>query len=82
MTIRDPDEWEVMAEAWNRGIDAHLEALTERSSADASTGKVRIHPDEVQTLVRRLWERHERDGNEEARTLRSDILTALELEEV
>jgi len=89
MTIRSRDEWAVIAAAWNQGIDSHLEALTERSSADASTGQVNVHPDELHVLLRRLNEAAERepydpDASEAppAASLRSDILTTLDIEEV
>jgi len=89
MTIRSRDEWAVIAAAWNQGIDSHLEALTERSSANASTGEVNVHPDELHVLLRRLFEAGERepyepDSTEEppALGLRSAILTTLDIEEV
>jgi hypothetical protein len=78
MTIRCKDEWRAIAAAWNQGIDSHLEALTERSSADHTTGEVRVHPDELHVLLRRLYE----DGGDEAWSLRSDILSTLDIEEV
>ncbi len=78
MTLRAQDEWNALAAAWNQGIDGHLEALTERSSADATTGKVLVHPDELHVLLRRFAE----DGGEEATMLRVDILSTLEIEEV
>jgi hypothetical protein len=78
MTIRCRDEWAVIAAAWNQGIDSHLEALTERSSANASTGSVNVHPDELHVLLRRLLH----DDGEEATMLRSDILSTLDIEEV
>ena len=89
MTIRSKVEWKAIAAAWNQGIDAHLEALTERSSADAKTGKVNVHPDELHVLLRRLYEAGESepndpDANEDppAMRLRSDILSTLDIEEV
>lgn len=78
MTLRDPDEWQALAAAWNQGIDSHLEALTERSHANASTGSVNVHPAELHTLLRRLYE----SGDESAWGLRSGILTTLGIEEL
>lgn len=78
MSIRDPEEWTMIARAWNQGIDAYLEALTERSSADHKTGKINIHPDELHVFLRRLWE----DGSDEACSLRTSILGTLDIEEV
>ncbi len=78
MTIRSKDEWRAIAAAWNRGIDSHLEALTQRSRADHTTGEVRVHPDELHVLLRRLYEA----DTEEAWGLRSAILSTLDIEEV
>jgi len=78
MLIRCKDEWRAIAAAWNQGIDSHLEALTQRSSADHTTGKVNVHPDELHVLLRRLYE----SGEDEAWSLRSDILQTLDIEEV
>lgn len=78
MTITSRAEWRALAAAWNLGIDAHLEALTERSRADAVTGKVSIHPSELKTLVRRLWEAQ----TEEAHSLRAAIVASLGIEEI
>ena len=94
MRIADRWEWLALAGAWNEGIDAHLEALTVRSSADAHTGEVLVHPAELGTLLRRLWEAYERDeGDPElaernetvgsaAGQLRSAIIDSLGIEEV
>ncbi len=78
MTIRSKVEWKAIAAAWNQGIDSHLEALTERSTANASTGAVNVHPDELHVLLRRLVDAEE----EEATGLRVDILSTLDIEEV
>jgi hypothetical protein len=77
MTIRSQSDWTIIAEAWNQGIDSHLEALTTRSSADASTGQVNIHPDELHVFLRRLLE----SESDEAWALRSDILSTLDIHE-
>jgi hypothetical protein len=77
MLLRGKAEWTALAAAWNQGIDAHLEALTTRSSADHTTGHVLVHPDELHVLLRRLYE----DGSDEAWSLRSDILSTLEIED-
>lgn len=78
MTIRSKSEWKALAKAWNQGIDAHLEALTERSSADSSSGRVNVHPEELHTLLRRLWD----DGSDEAWGLRGSIVYHLGIEEI
>lgn len=78
MTLRSQAEWSAISAAWNQGIDSHLEAITTRSTADASTGKVNVHPEELHVLLRRLFE----DGSEEAWSLRSDILSTLGVEEI
>lgn len=77
MTIKRQAQWSVLSSAWNKGIDAHLEALG-RSTADHNTGKVMIHPEEIHVLCRRLTE----IGNEEADNMRSVILETLGIEEV
>lgn len=90
MLIRSKDEWKAIAACVNQGIDGHLEAITERSSFDSSTGNVNVHPDELHVLLRRLkdiddevfpdwdYEKSESPG----RDLRSVILTTLGIEEV
>lgn len=78
MTIRSQDEWSVITAAWNQGIDSHLEALTSRSFADASSGSMNVHPAELHVLLRRLYE----DGSDEAWSLRSAILSTLDIEEI
>ena len=77
MLIRSQREWEVIAEAVNQGIDSHLEGFT-KSYFNAYTGEIRIHPSELHILIRRLGE----SENEEALSLRSDILTTLDIEEI
>lgn len=78
MHLKSQREWRVLSDAWNQGVDGHLEALTERSSADPTTGRVNVHPDELQVLLRRLFE----DGGDEAWSLRTDILSTLGVEEI
>lgn len=78
MVIRDKAEWQALAAAWNQGIDSHLEAITERSEACSGTGSVNVHPEELHTLLRRLYE----SGGEDAWSLRSGILTTLGIEEI
>ncbi len=56
MTIRSPKEWQAIAHCVNQGIDSHLEAITERSKFDHTTGECLVHPDELHVLVRRLSE--------------------------
>lgn len=77
MRIRSQEEWESIASAVNAGIDSNLEALTERSTFDATTGECNVHPEEVHVLCRRLL-----DGNEAAWDLRSSIIYCLDIEEI
>ena len=78
MEFRSQQEWEVIANAVNKGIDSHLEAVTSRSTFDATTGKCLVHPDELHVLLRRLFD----DGGDESWLLRGDILTTLDIWEV
>jgi hypothetical protein len=96
MKIVDRAEWQALSAAWNQGIDSHLEAMTERSSADASTGEVRVHVDELSVLCRRLQEYADEVANradqrrfagtdsdaEAAENLRSSIIDCIGIEEV
>ncbi|RPJ39933.1 MAG: hypothetical protein EHM35_01025 [Planctomycetaceae bacterium] len=82
MTIRGASEWRAIAEAWNQGIDSHLEALTERSSADAHSGEINVHPDELHVLLRRLFDDCSESNQDEAWSLRSGILSTLGVEEI
>jgi len=75
MVIKDQETWSVIAKAVNQGIDSHLEGFT-RSTFD--NGHVNIHPEEMTTFLRRLYE----DGSEEAWSLRTDILSTLNVEEI
>lgn len=77
MTIRSKDEWRALAEAWNQGIDSHLEGMA-RSTADNTTGQVLVHPAELCTLLRRL----NNSDNEVSSDLRSGILQSLGIEEI
>ena len=77
MHIKSQDEWDVIVQAVNQGIDSHLEGFT-HSKFDSTTGKVMIHPEEMTTLLRRLYE----DGDDEAWSLRTDILSTFNIEEV
>lgn len=76
MRIRDEDEWAAIAAAVNQGIDEYLEAITERSTFDSTTGNCLVHPEELHVLLRRLA------NNEAGHDLRSSILSTLEIEEV
>ncbi len=86
MTIKDPEEWKAIAYCVNRGIDSHLEALTERSTFDHTTGECLVHPDELHVLMRRLsecgdhlfedWDRE--NCSDPADSLHSAILCVLE----
>jgi hypothetical protein len=78
MTIRNQKEWTAIVEAVNQGIDSHLEAITKQSTFDPSSGTCLVHPDELHVLLRRLGE----SDNEEAQSLRTDILTTLDIEEI
>jgi hypothetical protein len=78
MTIRCKTEWRDIAECWNAGIDSHLEAITSRSSANAGTGNVVVHPEELHVLLRRLVDL----GTEDADSLYSAILSTLDIEVV
>ena len=87
MVIKSQREWRILSLAWNQGIDSHLEALTGRSSADASSGAVNVHPSELHVLLRRLFEADMSQGFgmadiDEAWSLRTDILSTLGVEEV
>lgn len=81
MTIRSQDEWEVIAGAVNMGIDSYLEAFT-KSTFDRNTGKVEIHPEEMHIFLRRLDKVWEDTGNDEAYTLRSDIIDLFDVSEI
>jgi hypothetical protein len=76
MTIRSQNIWSAIAKAVNQGIDSHLDGFT-RSKFDSKTGEVLIHPEEMVTFLRRLGE-----GDEEAMSLRTDILSTLGIEEI
>jgi hypothetical protein len=76
MKIVDPEEWTLIANAVNKGIDSHLEAITNRSTFN--NGTCLVHPDELHVLLRRFidWD------NEKALDLRTCILSTLDIEEV
>jgi hypothetical protein len=76
MKIVDPDEWTIIANAVNHGIDSHLEAITNRSTFN--NGTCLVHPDELHVLLRRLLE----PDNEKACDLRTCILSTLDIEEI
>jgi hypothetical protein len=78
MTLRSDNEWQALSDAWNQGIDSHLEALTERSNADETSGNVLVHPEELHVLLRRFAE----SFSDEAISLRVDILSTLDIEEI
>lgn len=77
MHIKSRNEWVAIAKAVNQGIDSRLEGFT-RSKFDNKTGQCVIHPEEMTTFLRRLFE----DGGEEAWGLRSAILETLGIEEI
>jgi len=77
MKIKNQDEWKIIAKAVNQGIDSHLGGFT-RSKFDSKTGNCLIHPEEMFTFLRRLYE----DGSENAWSLRSGILSTLGIEEI
>ena len=76
MKIVDPDEWTLIANAVNKGIDSHLEAITTRSTFN--NGTCLVHPDELHVFLRRLID----CDNEKAWSLRTDILSTLDIEEI
>jgi len=78
MLIRSNEEWSAIATAVNEGIDSHLEALTERSIFNSSTGQCNVHPEELHVLLRRLDE----NGSDEGSSLRVAILDTLGIEEI
>ena len=91
MKLVSQDDWTALSEAWNQGIDAHLEAITERSSANHTTGEVLVHPEELHVLLRRLNELDEEKlwpdwdlsvENYPSECLRQCILTTLNIEEI
>ena len=77
MHIKNQNEWSVIANVVNQGIDSYLEGFT-RSTFDNQTGKCLIHPEEMTTFLRRLSD----SGDEEAWILRTDILSTLGIEEI
>lgn len=77
MHIKSQAEWAAIAKAVNQGIDSHLEGFT-RSTFDSKTGQCLIHPAEMTTFLRRLYEA----GDDESWGLRSAILDTLGVEEV
>ena len=82
MEIKSEREWVVIAAAVNQGIDAHLEAVSDRSSFDATTGKCLVHPDELHVLLRRLFELADQECSNEPgpEDLAGAILDTLGLE--
>lgn len=86
MTIKSQREWKWISDAVNQGIDSHLEALTQRSTFNVSTGECNVHPDELHVLLRRLGEMECEEEDEEngdsPHDLRSCILSTLDIEEV
>jgi len=77
MHIKNRAEWAAIAKAVNQGIDSRLEGFT-RSTFDHKTGKCLIHPEEMTTFLRRLYE----GGDEESWGLRSAILETMGVEEI
>ena len=77
MHIKSQEEWAAIAKAVNQGIDSHLEGFT-RSKFDNKTGKCLVHPEEMTTFLRRLYE----NDDEESWGLRSSILETLGIEEI
>lgn len=75
--VASQNEWEIIAEAVNQGIDSHLEGFT-RSTFDSKTGDCLVHPDELHILLRRLGE----SVDPEANSLRIGILSTFDIWEV
>lgn len=78
MHIKSQVEWQTISHAVNQGIDSHLEALTSRSSFDHDTGQCLVHPEELHVLLRRMFN----SGDDESWSLRSAILSTLDIEEI
>jgi len=71
------DDARAFVAAYNQGIDSHLEAITVRSEWMGARLRVWVHPAELPTLVRRLFE-----GDDNAHSLASGILSTLGMETV
>lgn len=84
MSFPAGEDLDMLTEIWNQGIDSRLEALTERSSAKLQSTRFgtrmafAIHPEELPTLIRRLFEH----GSENGETLAGDILSSVFAEEL
>lgn len=73
---------ELMKEAVNRGIDSHLEAVTDSTFTwDGHRLHCDISPKDLLVILRRLSEAYDKDGDIDACYLRTDILQTLEIEE-
>lgn len=76
MHIKSQSEWAAIAFAVNQGIDSHLEGFTR--STFGKDGRCNVHPEELHVLLRRMNDM----DDDEARDLRSCILTTLDIEEI
>lgn len=54
MKIVDKEEWKAIAAAVSQGIDGNLEAITEKSKFDHTTGECDVDMAELPVLIRRL----------------------------
>jgi hypothetical protein len=74
------DDFRVLAEAVNQGIDAHLEGVTGTVEFKGEYGKrgFNFTPKSMACIIRRLGE----SEDEASLDLRSSILTTLDIEEV
>ena len=54
MHIKSQSEWATIAKAVNQGIDSYLQGFT-RSKFDSKTGKINIHPEEVNYPRLKSW---------------------------
>lgn len=82
MTLVGEDA-QVVRDAVNQGIDAHLEAITDSNFDWDARGRLvcDVAQGDMLVLLRRLGEMAV-NGNEVAMSLRSSILTTLDIEEV
>ena len=83
------EDAQAVVKAVNQGIDSHLEAISNRSLFEWSTRAIGtrggtaaldcvVHPEEMPVLLRRLLEMED----EAAESLRSAILSSMDIEEV
>jgi hypothetical protein len=81
------DDAKLIRQVVNVGIDSHLEAITNaRFATECTSMGSRLHcvfaPNDMNVLLRRLYEHWDVHGDENALLLRKDILGSLEIEEL